>query len=644
MIRLSIIIPYYNAEPYTSELLNVLDPQIRDDIEVIVVDDGSRPAFKTDHKWCKVIKKKNGGVSTARNRGLEEAKGSYIQFIDADDMVPDYFVEKLLEKIDETDADVIDHSWKSVSGEGVQHDFRLRSDDEWLTNPSVATRCFKRSFIGDVRFNEQKDSTEDEEFSRKLGYLYPKNSLKHASMTEYMYYYRTAVVGSKVKRFKQGLMNTKRITYYFRNVTKDMTYLLEEIREEDKTNEVWLLTEECEIPELKKYCQISQPINIWTHYLRGEPYYGCTIIPVPLKAQVVIYCEFVNKVGGISTFLYNFCQLMKEQYDLLLLYEHYDPMQLMKIERIVRCEQYSKERAVECDTLILNRLTDRIPENVMFKKSIQICHACSQVDLRIPTDRDVLINVSQAAKDTWGEEAKTGIVINNMPYTEYKPLITLISATRTGAYDKGQNDARMRKLASLLERSDFKWLWLNFSDNGLTNMPPSFVNMPATVDVQSYIKRADYLVQLSDQEAFCYSVVEALLLGTAVITTPLDVLKEIGFEDEKNGYMVPYDMEFDINKLLSIPKFEYHYDTDKRIRQWKKLLGKEKPFERYVFKEPKQVEVEVLEAYTDLRLGRDLLKTERLFMPYERAKELEAKGLVNLLGENNGEVRDNSGC
>ena len=102
--------------------------------------------------------------------------------------------------------------------------------------------------------------------------------------------------------------------------------------------------------------------------------------------------------------------------------------------------------------------------------------------------------------------------------------------------------------------------------------------------------------------------------------------------------------EIDINKLLSIPKFEYHYDTDKRIRQWKKLLGKEKPFERYVFKEPKQVEVEVLEAYTDLRLGRDLLKTERLFMPYERAKELEAKGLVNLLGENNGEVRDNSGC
>ena len=639
-MKLSIIIPFYNAEPYTSELLDVLAPQIREDVEVIVVDDGSTPAFKTEYKWCKVIRKKNGGVSTARNKGLDKAKGSYIQFIDADDLVPEYFVEKLLAKIDATDADVIDHSWRSLDSQGVQHNFLLKSDSDRLINPSAATRCFKRSFIGDTRFNEKKDSTEDEDFTRHLGVMDPNSTYKHASMTEYMYFYRTSVENSKVKRFKKGLMNTKRIVYYYRQVTADMTDLLEEIRKEDETNEVWLLTERCEIPELKRYCQIAQPFYLWCHELRGEPYSKCTLVPIPIKTQVVVYCEFVNRVGGISTFLYNFCHYMKEYYDILVLYEKYDPMQLMKIEQIVRCERNTKERAIKCDTLILNRLTDRIPENIMFNKSIQICHACAQVDLRIPTDRDVLVNVSQAAKDSWKEEAKIGIVINNMPFTNCKPLITLISATRTGAYDKGENDRRMRKLCELLEAANIKWLWLSFSNNRLENMPPSFINMPATTDIQTYIKRSDYLVQLSDEEAFCYSVVEALLMGTAVITTPLSVLNELGVEDGKNGYVVPFDMDFDVKKLLNVPEFKYHYDTEKRIKQWKESLGKEKPFEKYVFLKPDLVEVVVETFSLDLRLNRELQTGQRLGMPYERAKELEQKGFVKIMGENYGEIQN----
>ena len=102
MIELSIIIPYYNAEPYTSELLDVLAPQVAvysDRVEVIVVDDGSRPEFNTKHDFVKIIRKENGGTASARNRGLEEAAGAYIQFIDADDLVPGYFIEKLLHKI-----------------------------------------------------------------------------------------------------------------------------------------------------------------------------------------------------------------------------------------------------------------------------------------------------------------------------------------------------------------------------------------------------------------------------------------------------------------------------------------------------------------------------------------------------------------
>ena len=69
-IKLSIIIPYYNDGDFTHCLLDRLAPQVTDQVEVMVIDDGSRIPFETHHKWCKVIHKKNGGVSTARNMGL----------------------------------------------------------------------------------------------------------------------------------------------------------------------------------------------------------------------------------------------------------------------------------------------------------------------------------------------------------------------------------------------------------------------------------------------------------------------------------------------------------------------------------------------------------------------------------------------
>ena len=83
-MKLSIIIPCYNAEPFIHELLDCLAKQMAKSVEVIVVDDGSRVPFHTDHGFVKVIRKENGGVSSARNMGIENATGEYIAFIDAD--------------------------------------------------------------------------------------------------------------------------------------------------------------------------------------------------------------------------------------------------------------------------------------------------------------------------------------------------------------------------------------------------------------------------------------------------------------------------------------------------------------------------------------------------------------------------------
>ena len=131
---LSIIIPAYNAEPYIEHLIQRLKPQINDKVEVIVVDDGSKFPYLPPYEWVHVIRQENKGLAGARNTGLEAAKGRYIAFIDADDLVSEHFVDYVLSRSGEK-WDYMDLSWRSL--EDNTFTFLLRSDNDQLPNPSV---------------------------------------------------------------------------------------------------------------------------------------------------------------------------------------------------------------------------------------------------------------------------------------------------------------------------------------------------------------------------------------------------------------------------------------------------------------------------------------------------------------------------
>ena len=274
MIKLSIIIPYYNTKEYTDELLECLDKQMLSEVEVILIDDGSPVAYKTKHyDWLGIIRTRNHGQAAARNRGIECARGDYIQFIDSDDMVPDYFINKLLETIPQN-SDLIEYSWESLGGKKGR--FRIMPGGR-CPNISACTRCFKRTYIGNIRFNEQKDATEDEDFARRLGIH--RDPQPRVSVIEWpMYYYRKHK-GSTEDRFKNGQTKTKRIIYFFKEVTADRADILEAVKEDDKKNQVILMTYKNEIPELKTYCQVIRPFNVWAHELKGEPFNRVVLIP-----------------------------------------------------------------------------------------------------------------------------------------------------------------------------------------------------------------------------------------------------------------------------------------------------------------------------------------------------------------------------
>ena len=109
----SIIIPVYNVEDYLKRCVDSIIGQIYKNIEIILIDDGSTDKsgnicddyLKVD-KRIKVIHKKNGGLSDARNFGLNISQGDYVCFVDSDDFVSELYVEKLLENSLRTGADV----------------------------------------------------------------------------------------------------------------------------------------------------------------------------------------------------------------------------------------------------------------------------------------------------------------------------------------------------------------------------------------------------------------------------------------------------------------------------------------------------------------------------------------------------------
>ena len=624
-IKLSIIIPCYNAEPYIHELLECLDKQMTDEAEVILIDDGSDVPLKLkkDYPWISHFsRQENSGISKTRNKGLELAKGELINFVDADDLVAENYVEYVIGKLAVPDWDYMDLSWKSL--EDNRHLFKLNSDSDSLPNPSASTRVFKRSFIGDVRFPEMKDAAEDEDFTRHLQI----NKAKHICATEYMYFYRIGTPGSNYKRFTSGLTKTQRIGYYFDHITADMTDLIEEIKETEKIHEVIVLTKQNDIPELELYANVKMPEPTRVMESRGEPCSYFYIIPVPVQADIVLWTAHTYAVGGIETFVYNFCKQMSKKYSIVVLFETMTQSRFDRLKAIdnVKVIKNDRNRQIYCDTVIINRIFDTIPTNVVYKKSVQMVHCVKQKDWHIPRDRDFIVNVSQVSKASFGDEAKDGIVIHNPTSCDLGATsLLLVSATRVGAEDKQGNDDRCRKFAKLLDDAKIPFVWIYFSDKQMLNAPKGMVYGGYVPDTKPFIAKADYLIQLSGQEAFSYSILESLEMGTPVIVTPLPQNKEMKIKDGENGYIVPFDVDsFDVNKILKIPKFTYKHNNDAIVKKWQKILDDDSFATKYCF-------VRCIVTYKDLQLNRLVNKTEVLRMTNDRAKELVERGFVEIV-------------
>lgn len=631
-MRLSIIIPTYNADAYLPQLLDCLDKQMVPDVEVIIVDDGSKVPFKTDYKWATVIRQENAGPGIARNTGLNKMTGEYFTFIDADDMVSEKYLATILDKIETEAFDYCYLSWKTMPG-GWNCTVQLNSVEDKFPgfNLCVWNRVYKSATFGKHRFNPKKLWSEDADFIYRLN-----EHGKKSFIGDIMYYYRSDTPDSWTKKMFSGQLDYTRIVYNIKEVKPTDTELLAEIKREYADNEIVLLTDKLGIPELEHYCMIMRyntPIK--GTILRGDFYSGFIKIEKPKTTQVIIWTAVTQQIGGIETWIYNFCKTMSKYYDIIVLYEQIDGKQLARLEQYVECIKRDPKQIIICDTIIVSRITDKIPENINPKQTIQMCHTCKMQDfLKVPQDKDHIVMVSKAAAESFNED-KAEVIYNLTDEPTQKKCLLLISATRLSklsAFEKGH--ARMLKLADLLDEAQIPFVWLIFSDNKLDNARRNMVILPPILDIAPYLAKADYYVSLSDAEGYGYSMVESLINNTALLTTPISVLPEIGFKEGVNGYTIPFEVDgFDVQKLLDIPQFEYKQTNTKSIKQWRKLLGDTKPTHAY---DPSdKVKVKIIKSYKDTKLNRILNIGDEIFMQKNRAEAVQSAGYGRIL---NGEI------
>lgn len=191
---LSIIITHFQTPDLTDELLIALMPQIKSNVQVLVIDASNN--YDLDKYDVDVMHIKDKGLCYSRNVGIDLAKGKYFTFIDGDDMVSNNYVNKILHQIKEKEFDRCYFSWRfrNLKTNIVIKD----TPPDW--NWAIWNCVYRKDWIGNTRFDESLKFAEDVPFQRELR----KKPYKRANITDILYiYYDNRLNSNSQKQIEQ---------------------------------------------------------------------------------------------------------------------------------------------------------------------------------------------------------------------------------------------------------------------------------------------------------------------------------------------------------------------------------------------------------------------------------------------------------
>ncbi len=278
MIKISIIVPVYNVEKYLENCIDSILNQTFKDFELILVNDGS---IDNSLEICKhykniddriyIINKKNGGLSSARNAGLDIAKGEYIGFVDSDDYIHPQMYEILYDQIIKNKADISMCEFKKVSEfnkNELANKVVLNKEAEILNNKEAVyklgendsvtyvvawNKLYKKSLFNNVKFKEGIIH-EDEYIIHRL--LYQAKKIVYIKEKLHFYLQREGSIMNKKLNINSAdylLACSDRVRFFYE---KDLIQL------KDKWQKIYLWKFFNDYPELYKEYNRNKKLKI----------------------------------------------------------------------------------------------------------------------------------------------------------------------------------------------------------------------------------------------------------------------------------------------------------------------------------------------------------------------------------------------
>lgn len=327
-VLVSIIIPVYNTEAYLGECLKSVLNQTHSNIEVLAINDGSSDnslsllkEFAEYDSRIHLIDQANQGVSSARNIGLDKAKGSYIAFLDSDDLYHPQFIEILLTEIIKADSDIACCEIETFK-ESTRPHFSIHKDPYSCTTvnnvlkralikkkpyPTVTlwNKLYKAQIIQLFRFNPELVIGEDWEFMFRL--LNLCDSSTNVSLP--LVYYRVRLSSAthcklSDKFIDNQLLGVDSLQHYYSNrsksleLTQKLNYLL--------TNTICKL---CIVTPYKKSKDKTDRFHFWEKYstlliqLQQKGTFRADLLPFRKRLWVYL---LINKHFNILSFILKF--------------------------------------------------------------------------------------------------------------------------------------------------------------------------------------------------------------------------------------------------------------------------------------------------------------------------------------------------
>ena len=194
-MKVSIIVPVYNAEKFLPRCLDSLVNQTLDDYEVILINDGSKDSSAEiiesyREKYPEIIKAvtvENGGQGRARNIGIKMAKGKYLGFADSDDWVSPNMFKRLYEKAEAENADLTVCDITECHDDGSSRVIKMSQYEPLIKiDTAVWDKLIRRELAEGIYFPEGKVWYEDLDFVIRIAL----KSKKQARLSESLYFYR----------------------------------------------------------------------------------------------------------------------------------------------------------------------------------------------------------------------------------------------------------------------------------------------------------------------------------------------------------------------------------------------------------------------------------------------------------------------